>query len=406
MNSTARIRSSRARVPAAILTGVLALSAVGLASGAEPPTDAPPLAAEHGSGWLATKVADDGTVSGGFDPLGDAGTAALAFAAAGVESDAYDRAVDQVVANIETFVAPYGTDDAGRLGRALLLADATGIDPTSFGGMDLIARLEATLGDFEPGLYGASDPTYDGAYRQGLAITGLIAVGEGPDPDALQWLSDQQCDGATPAALGGWQSYRADTGVACDAPDGTLFVGPDSNSTTAAIMALDAAGATPNHDALAFLESTEEADGGWAFQAGGTVDPNSTGLVISALIAVGEDPGEWGIEGARPYDSLLSWSVACGEPDEGAFSSPYSGGAGDVFASLDAIPAAAGRSWILDGPVVVAPDAAVACQESGSTTTTTADPGDGATTTTQPGGTPATTPPPATPVPQAASFAG
>lgn len=399
-----RIGGWGSRAFVALLTcGALTLGAVTV--GAAPPSDDPPVAAQFGAGWLAEQVGPDGAVAGGFDPLGDAGSAALALAASGVEADAYERALDHVLANAESFVAPFGTDDAGRLGRALLLAEAAGIDPTSFGGVDLVSRLEATLGEFAPGLYGAADPTYDGAFRQGLALLGLVSAGETPAPAAIDWLLDQQCDATTPAAQGGWESYRPDLGVPCAVPDADFFTGPDSNGTGFAVMALEALGETPDHDPIAYLGSVRAADGGWSLYGAGASDPNSTGIVIQALIAAGQDPATW--TSPTPYDSLLSWAIACGQDDAGAFASPYSDGAPDVFASLDAIPAAAGVAWPLGGPVDLAASAPVPCLGETTTTSTTATDDDGSSTTTSTtaaGG--STTPPAATAQPLAAQFTG
>jgi hypothetical protein len=390
-------------VTATVLAGALALGSVTV--GAAPPSADPPVAATYGAAWLADQVAADGSVSGGFDPLGDAGNTALALAAAGVEADAFERAVGYVVANAEAYVAPFGTDDPGRLGRALLLAEVAGIDPSAFGGIDLVARLEATAGDLVPGLYGAADATYDGVLRQSLAILGLVAAGESPAPAAVDWLLDQQCGAANPAATGGWESYRADVNVACASPDAELFAGPDSNATGYAMMALDAVGETPTFDALAYLASVQSADGGWSYQGAGAGDPNSTGIVIQALLAVGEDVDTWG--SPSPVDSLLSWAIPCGEDDAGAFASPYSSGAPDVIASLDAIPAAAGVAWPLDGPVTLAGVVTVACDDEPGTTTTTVpdDDGTASTTSTTVAGA-AGTPPPAGAQPIAAQFTG
>ena len=54
------------------------------------------------------------------------------------------------------------------------------------------------------GLYGASDPTYDGVFRQSLAILGLTSVGVKPSAPAIDWLLNQQC------ADGSYQAYRTD----------------------------------------------------------------------------------------------------------------------------------------------------------------------------------------------------
>ena len=126
-----------------------------------------------------------------------------------------------------------GDDSVGALGYLLLLADAAGVPGTDFGGQDLVARLQATLGDFEPGLYGATDPSFDGVFRQGLAILGLVSQGVAPDPSATTWLTDQQC------TSGGWEAYRADTSVPCGPPDPVNFIGPDSNSDRARARGVD-----------------------------------------------------------------------------------------------------------------------------------------------------------------------
>src|SRR5690606_18266567 len=92
--------------------------------------------------------------------------------------------------------------------------------------------------------------------------------------------------------------------------------GPDSNSTALAIEALAALGVAPPEDALAFLDSTQDANGGWAFLDGLDVDPNSTALVIMALVSRGEDPdsGRWREAGGSAYDSLLAWQIVDGDP--------------------------------------------------------------------------------------------
>jgi hypothetical protein len=354
----------------AVVTLLTASFLAGRPSGAAPPSEDPPTAAAYAAGWLADQIGPDGTVVGGFDPLGDAGSAALALAAAGVEAEAFDRAVARVVDDIEDFIAPAGPDDAGRMGRALLLADAAGLDPHDVNGVDLVVRLDASLGAFTPGLYGAADPTFDGTFRQGIAIAGLAAVGEAPPVSAVDWLSAQQCDHATPAAAGGWQPYRSDTAVPCTAPDSTTFSGPDSNSTAMALLGLAAVGEEPLWDPWVFLASTQAPDGGWAFLVGGLTDPNSTGLVLDAMRAWGESPANWVVGSTTPLDALLSFVIGCGADGAGAFASPYSQGAPDLFANLDAIPAAAGETFPLGGPVELADEAPVPCVDEPTTTST------------------------------------
>jgi hypothetical protein len=390
------VRSKNLRAGAA---GVLALVLLGVGiggSGAAPPTAEPPLAADYGAGWLADQIQPDGSLPGGFDPLGDAGNAALSLAAAGEGGEAFDRAVGHVEANIDDFVAyPFDPtiDDPGRLGKAIMLAELAGADPTSFGGTDLVARLEATLGLLEPGLYGANDPSFDGVFRQGLAITALLAAGEGSVPAAVQWLVDQQCD-APAASAGAWEDYRADTNVACAAPDPVTFSGPDTNSTALAIMALEATG-TPYLDPSAFLDAAQEDDGGWPFIPGSGTDPSSTSLVIRALVAMGEDPAAWTESGGDPWTALLSFQQGCDADveDRGAFTSTFADppGTPDVLSTIDGVAGAAGQPYPLAGPASLAAGAPeVDCTPDEPTTTTTAQGSGGSVGPNRPGATGAT----------------
>ncbi len=347
----------------ALLVVVLATS-VALPGGAAPPTSDPPTAADYAAGWLATQVAEDGSVPGGFDPLADAGNAALAFAAAGVGGEAFEDVVGHVRENIDAFVAyPFDAslDDPARLGKAIMIAVAAGEDPRSFGGTDLVARLEATLGLFAPGLYGGADPSFDGVFRQGFAVVGLVAAGVVPDPAAVAWLVDQQCGPENPEAAGGWQEYRPDTGLPCTDPDPLSFTGPDTNGTALALMALEAVGEAPGTDPLGFLEAALESDGGWGFIPGSGSDPSSTALVIRALLAMGVDPADFDVAGGDPWASLLSWQLGCDSPAEqrGAFTFGWADppGAPDLFSTLDAIGAAAGAPYPITGEVELDPGA-------------------------------------------------
>ncbi|MFI9340421.1 prenyltransferase/squalene oxidase repeat-containing protein [Streptomyces sp. NPDC052773] len=160
------------------------------------------------------------------------------------------------------------------------------------------------------GLYGSGDPTYDGVWRQSLALLAQDAVGVRPAEKAVDWLTGQQCGN------GAFASFRADTGKACDAK--TML---DTNATAAAVQALAALG---GHDAetgkaVGWLKSVQNEDGGWGFGAGSPTDANSTSVVIGALAAVGEKPAEVAKKGNSPYDALLALSLPCDEDGGGAF---------------------------------------------------------------------------------------
>ncbi len=375
--STRRGRAVAALLVVAVAAAVVALPA---RSEAAPPSNDPVSAAAYGARWAATRVNDAGFVPGATNAPNVSATieTALALQQAAVEKATYDRIVAWLQANVGLAIDPDGTgDSAGNLGELLLIATAAGIDPTSFGGQDLKARLAATLGQFAPGLYGKSDPTFDGAFRQSLALLGLHSVG-GPVPAAaVNWLAAQQCDATVPAAHGGWQPYRADVGVPCVAPNTTTFEGPDTNSSAMAVQALVATGglgAGARTAALDFLAAAEASSGGFAFIPGGDVDPNSTALVILAIIAGGEDPagGRWAKAGGTPYTSLLSWQLGCSAAvaDRGAFTSPFSSGAPDALANRQAVWGASGHLFG-SGGVVAFQVAPVPCEVPTTTSTST-----------------------------------
>ncbi|MGW3911361.1 prenyltransferase/squalene oxidase repeat-containing protein [Streptomyces sp. NPDC005070] len=160
------------------------------------------------------------------------------------------------------------------------------------------------------GLFGSADPTYDGVWRQSLALLAQHTVGVKPAVKAVDWLTGQQC------ANGAFAAYRADATAACDAKTQV-----DTNSTAAAVQALGALG---GHDdatgrAVTWLKSVQNKDGGWGYMAGGASDTNSTSVVIGALKAVDKKPQSVTKDGKSPYDVLVKLSKVCGGDGGGAF---------------------------------------------------------------------------------------
>ncbi|MBT2366333.1 terpene cyclase/mutase family protein [Streptomyces sp. ISL-10] len=161
------------------------------------------------------------------------------------------------------------------------------------------------------GLYGKSDPTYDGVWRQSLALLAQDAVGVRPADKAVDFLTGQQC------ADGGFPSYRADAAKACDAK-----LPRDTNASAAAVQALAGLG---GRDAVVkkttdWLRSVQNEDGGWGYNPGGASDANSTSVVIGALRAAGDHPAQVSSKSGRtPYDALLTFARPCGGKDGGAF---------------------------------------------------------------------------------------
>ncbi|MFG2847931.1 prenyltransferase/squalene oxidase repeat-containing protein [Kitasatospora sp. NPDC048296] len=193
------------------------------------------------------------------------------------------------------------------------------------------------------GLYGRSDPTYDGVWRQSLALTALSAAKVTPADSAVARLTGQQCED------GGWPSYRA-AGAACDAKT------EDSNATAVAIQALVALGGhQPAVDkGVQWLKANQNADGSWPYNPGSPGDANSTGLAVNALFAARTDPasvakaGSGGAAGKNAFDGLAHFQLGCTAPADqrGAFAFQPDPAAGtlapNTLATAQAALAAAG----------------------------------------------------------------
>jgi len=194
------------------------------------------------------------------------------------------------------------------------------------------------------GLYGVTDPTYDGVYRQSLAILGLHAAGRAPRPEAVQWLLSQQCPD------GSFTSYKST--VACPPFDpGTFTGGADSNATATAAEALFALGTTATKaaaaEAAAYLRGVQLVDGSWEYNPGnsGAGDPNSTGLVLLALDAAGltpvHDPAPFFADLQVGRTDFVSHSPAS---DRGAISTTFAPGAPNLLATVQTVAALRGAS--------------------------------------------------------------
>jgi len=316
--------------------------------------------ASWGAGYLARQIIANGghLNSFGVTDVVDTAYAVLGLRAAGVGRSASSLAIaflkTQLASPLEN---ADGSDNPGNLAYFILAAVSAGQDPRHFAGRsasnDLVARLVATRRATGPdaGLFGTNDPTYDGAFRQGLALAALAAAkvpaSRGVVQGAIRWLEHQQC------ADGLWTAYRADTTVPCPAADLTTFVGPDTNSTGMAVQGLAAYGARPGRARLlATLHAIQSADGGFPFlgSPGQASDPDSTALSIQLILAEGGYPGAaaWQKGAGNPYVALAAYQLGCGDPaaDRGAFFYPGSR-TPSTLASVQAIPALAGRTFPL-----------------------------------------------------------
>lgn len=127
------------------------------------------------------------------------------------------------------------------------------------------------------GLYGTTDPAYDGVWRQSLAFLAQKIEYVTPSTRAVDWLVGQQCDS------GAFTSYR-DASQPCDSS--TVM---DTNATAVAVQALveiDQHREDANNGAD-WLKSVQNEDGGWGYNPGSPSDANSTSIVVGALARTG-----------------------------------------------------------------------------------------------------------------------
>jgi hypothetical protein len=340
----------RRATAAGLLLCSLALG-TGLQASAAPVPTSPPTAAQAGAGWLGRQFTSGGYIlsEGKADP-GSTAEAVLALAAAGVGGGEARAGIAWLEKNFESYVR--SSDKAGALATVILAAQAMGVDPRTFGGTgtanDLVTRLDNTQQTSGPdaGLFGTSSPTYDGAFRQGLALMALANQGISDSTVAagVAWLQDQQCSD------GGWTAYRSNLAVACPAPDPADYTGPDTNSTAIAVQALVATKSSFPVAPTPFFESAQNADGGFGFigAASQAPDADSTGEVIQALVALNklDKPAFTQPGGATPVSALGTFQLGCAaaRADRGAYAyQPESNGTltADILATLQAVPGAA-----------------------------------------------------------------
>jgi LPXTG-motif cell wall-anchored protein len=347
---------------------------------AAPTSNDPKTAASDAAAWLVSQVTSGGFIPSSTTPgeadLSATAQAVPALAAAGVGKSTVTAMLGYLGTHVEALVSTGGSDSPGSLANLILAAEAAGLDPTAFGtpATNLVQRLLATQ---QPGgLFGASVPKFDGAFREGLSLLALSAAGVS-NAAGVAWLEAQQCDD------GLWTAFRKNTTAACPPVNPANFTGPDTNSTAYAVLGLVAQGdANPADAGVAALLKVRTADHGWGFLASSTqsTDANSTGLVMEAIRTDrGAPDGPGGV-------ALLKLQAGCDADaaDRGGIAfQPGSDGtlAPNTLATVQAIPALAGvalpivNATIADAvPTPCAPPTTttvtVAAQGSSSTTTT------------------------------------
>jgi hypothetical protein len=182
------------RVGTTAVASTLALTLVGAGGAAQ----AAP--ADRSANWLSDQLTD-GLIHnpnfGGFDDYGLSIDTAFALQATG--GHVFDvRAVRNAMSgHVGDYIGTGGEKYAGSTAKLLVLAQTTGADPNSFGGVDLVKRLNGLVHRTGPAKGRIVDASQFGDFAntigQILAVRGLTAAKSGQAGRARQFLLEQQC---------------------------------------------------------------------------------------------------------------------------------------------------------------------------------------------------------------------
>jgi hypothetical protein len=205
--------------------------------------------------------------------------AVLALAAAGTGQAQARQATDYLAANVVGYIG-FGDPTeiyAGSVAKLVNVALVQGLDPSDFGGNDLIGTLQALETDSGRFSDDSQWGDFSNTFGQSLALIALDRAGIDPSPASITFLGEQQCPD------GGFQLYMDDTPC-------TDSANSDPDATALAVQALIAVGgpAESIEAGLDFLASRQGDDGGIGGGAPQTApNANSTGLAGQAFVAGG-----------------------------------------------------------------------------------------------------------------------
>jgi hypothetical protein len=268
------VRSTIRRTTVVFATIALCLG-VGVSAGAAAaPAGATINPSAAAAGWLARQLTDGNhfEVSFGGESFPDQGLtidAILAFAAARSSGDFGANAITWLAGPdiLAGYIGDGGTESyAGATAKAALAAEVRGLNPSRFGGVDLIARLRALQAPSGQFVDRSAFGDFSNEFGQSLAILALQRTAAGAPNAAVSFLAGTECaDGGFPVSFGGSPCVS------------------DVDATSFAVQALKAAHRPgPAASGLQWLVSVQNANGGFA-SSGGTLNANSTGLAAQAL---------------------------------------------------------------------------------------------------------------------------
>lgn len=275
------------RTPSRLVAG---LATVAVAASLTSPAVADPSpSSAAGAAWLAADLEDGLFEYSSFPAVDfglnlDAGFAMLhADDAAGADAlrDALEPQTDGYITG-ESF-GDTGSTYANATAKLLAFVKASGGDPTSYDGKDLVSRLEAQVGDgtgdaaegaiFDTSIYGDNA----NVLGQGFAAQGLTAVGSPKAGAVTDFLLAQQCDdGHFPLGFRTDDNDTCDGAGSVDVTSLTVVALRQQSESPAVASALAAASA--------YLSANQADDGSFGGAPPTTApNANTTGLAAWAL---------------------------------------------------------------------------------------------------------------------------
>lgn len=277
--------------------------------------------------YLSSRQSSDGSFGSRADSTAEF---MASLAAVDPSFHAVTRALDFIASE-----GPAGATEAAYAGRIASGLVTAGKDPHNFAGYNYIERIRS--------FYNPATGAYDTRiYADALAALGIIAARD-PLPDqAITYLIANQC------ASGGF-SHDAGCIQKADVDTTAIVICVLANSSS------DSAKSSLGR-ARDFLLTAQNAEGGFGFATAGPTNANSTGLVLSAINALDEDPTRppWRqSDGDDPLKALLPLQLP-----SGGFRYLSSDQRANDYATAQAIPGVLGIRYPLrPGPVPVPPGA-------------------------------------------------
>jgi uncharacterized membrane protein YgcG len=246
-------------------------------------------AAHEGAAWIAREQESDGGFFASGQRVDQTAEMLASMLAGGVDGRALKRAVGYMRTR-----AAAGASRGAYTGRIVAGLVAAGENPRSFDGTDFVAKLDEQY-DESSGVYDTEN-----LFTNLMGANGALAANQTLPAQAIAYIKDNAC------SAGGF-GFEND----CAA-------GPDVDTSAWVINVLVAAGQKSDpavSSAKAYILSVQRSDGGFGFTKDKSTSADSTGLVLSAIEALGERSSKapWRQDdGGDPVKALLKLQHSSG----------------------------------------------------------------------------------------------